>query len=218
MGMIERFTGIFVSPSELFNKIKAEKEYNPTLMYFLVFIVGSSIVSFAISLLAGIQLNIKNSIVGWFVSVIGVLLFAFFLGLVASWFGGTRSWVQGLKVAVYPGTIFAVLGIIMAIIGVLFKGVTNIDLSNSQAIYAAILANLGAVVGFGIVFVLIILAALVWTIVLYIKAAMISHNLSGGKAFLTLLIAAIFYSIAMSIVSWILSAVGLITTLAPFVD
>jgi len=209
MDMLERFKAIFMSPSGLFNGIKSEKEYNPTLMYFLVFVLGLNIISFVISLLAGTALMVQNTIVGWITSIISIFVFAFFLGLVASWFGGSRSWVQGLKVAVYPTTILAVFGFVITIIGAIFKS-ANVDLSNPQVI----LANLGAFVGVGIVIVLIALGALIWAIVLYVKGTIISHNLSGGKAFVTLVIAAIFTLIVMSIVDWMLSAVGLLTPIA----
>src|SRR3989344_3224898 len=139
MEMLERFKAIFMSPSELFNKIKAETDYKPTLMYFLIFVLGLNIVSFVISLLTVSKVMVQNTIVGWVTSIISIFVFAFFLGLVASWFGGSRSWVQGLKVAVYPATILAVFGFVIAITGAIFKS-ANIDLSNPQAI----LANLGA--------------------------------------------------------------------------
>jgi len=213
MVMIERFKAIFTSPSGLFNEIKKETDYKPTLMYYFVFVLGLSIISFIINLIAGNAKMIQTTIVGWVTSIIGVLVFAFFISLVASWFGGARNWVQGLKAVVYPATIFAVFGLILSIIGTVLSSVSLIDLSDPQAI----LKNLGAFVGVGIVIVLVGLGLLIWTIMLYIKGIKISHDVSGGKAFGTLIIAGIFTAIVSSIINWILTAIGLITPIVPTV-
>jgi len=208
MNMFERFKGIFASPSQLYTDIKAEADYKPTLIYYLVFVLGLSVVSSIIGWFSIDLVGVQNTIVGWFTSVINILVFAFFISLVASWFGGTKSWVQGFKSAVYPGTIFAVFGLIIAIL-TLFVSLP--DFTNP----AALMANLGALIGVGIVLGLIALALLVWTIVLYVKGISIGHDVTGGKAFGTWLIAAIISSIVMWAINWLLTAIGLIEVIVP---
>jgi len=204
MNMLERFKLLFTAPSQLFGGIKAETDYKPTLFYYLVFILGSGILSLLISIIQGAAKNMQNTIVGFVTSLVYVFVFAYFLSLVSSWFGGSRSFVQGFKVAVYPGTIFALFGVLMSIIGFFIPSAFK-EMSLQK-----MLLNLSLFAGIGAAFVLVALGLLVWSLLVFFKGMNICLDLSTGKSIGTAIIAVIFALIATSILDWVLTKAGLL--------
>ncbi|HZX45402.1 MAG TPA: YIP1 family protein [Candidatus Nanoarchaeia archaeon] len=206
MNILERLKAVIVSPSKLFNDIKKE-DYKPTLIYYLVVVLGLGIFSSLITYATGkAQVELGNLVISWITSIISMFIMAFFIGLVASWFGGDRSWVQGLKAIVYPASIFAIFGVLMAIAIAVVPSLANLDFQDPQQI----MANLGALVGAAVGFGLIALALLVWVIILYVKGISISSKLSVGKAIGTLIIAGLLAAIVSGMLSWILLKIGLL--------
>lgn len=204
MNLFDRFKAIFYKPTALFNAIKKENDFKPTLYYYLIFVLGVTIVTYLINSAKAGFLNLQFSVISWISSIIGTFVFAFFIGFIASWFKGDRNWIQGLKAITYPQTIFSVFGLLIAAIMLLMP----VDLSFLSD-PTKLMANLPALMGIGIAIVAIALALLVWVIVLCVKGIKISNNLTAGKAFATLVISFIFYLIVIGIIEWVFMKIGL---------
>jgi len=213
MNIFERFKAVFTSPSKLFEAVKDE-DYKPTLKYYLIVVIGLSIVSFFISIGTRMKNSfgltttdiIQNAIVSWILTIIGIFVMAFFIGLAFSWFGGNKSWSQGMKTIVYPQTIGAVVQVIFAVIGTFMA--SSIDIANPTALLALMTSSAGmAIIALAVI---IGIGVFVWQIIIFVIGARINHGVSTGVAIGGGLIAIIFSLIVMSIIGWVITLIGLI--------